>query len=111
MGLAAGTSSLRVQQSDELDNIRAAFERHNLTYNPAIFERAILIPEDKSSSECAKHLPIAGSKLLENPLLATKLKLMKVRNRRQGLDGSGKKRKTKKGAKKGGKKSKKKKAK
>ncbi|RLO01674.1 hypothetical protein DYB28_001021 [Aphanomyces astaci] len=66
---------------------------------------AILIPEDKSSSECAKHLPIAGSKLLENPLLATKLKLMK------GLDGSGKKRKTKKGAKKGGKKSKKKKAK
>ncbi|RHY28158.1 hypothetical protein DYB32_006187 [Aphanomyces invadans] len=70
--------------------------------------RAILIPEDKSATECAKHLPIAGSKLVENPLLATKLKLMKH------LDGSGKKKKKKgkKGAKKGGKKgAKKKKAK
>ncbi|KAF0694132.1 Aste57867_14972 [Aphanomyces stellatus] len=92
-----GTSSLRLQQMDELEDIRVAFQKHNLGFNVAVFERAMLIPEDKSIAECVKHMPVAGSKLLENPLLATKLKVMR------GLDGTGKK-KAKKG---GGKKAKK----
>ncbi|KAG9406639.1 hypothetical protein AC1031_002960 [Aphanomyces cochlioides] len=98
--LAPGTSSLRMHQMDELDEIRDAFERHHLSFNSAVFERALLIPEDKSAAECSKHLPIAGSKLPENPLLATKSKLTKGLVKKKAKKGKkGKKLKKKKKAK------------
>ncbi|CAK4240046.1 unnamed protein product [Aphanomyces euteiches] len=98
--LVPGTSSLRMHQMDELDEIRDAFERHQLSFNSAVFERALLIPEDKSAAECSKHLPIAGSKLPENPLLATKSKLAKGVVKKKAKKGKkGKKLKKKKKAK------------
>ncbi|EQC40142.1 hypothetical protein SDRG_02792 [Saprolegnia diclina VS20] len=63
-----GMSALRREELDEVDAIRAAFERHHMTFNAHVFERALLTPEDRPGLECVKRLPTAGSKLPENPL-------------------------------------------
>ncbi|OQR92494.1 hypothetical protein ACHHYP_03657 [Achlya hypogyna] len=65
-------SGLRKQQDDEVEKIRQAFERQQLAFSRTLFERALFVPEDHLLDDCVKRLPVAGSKLPENPLLVQK---------------------------------------
>ena len=70
---------MRYSQLNELDAIRAAFERKKLSYNPQVFHRALLIPEDKPELQCVLNLPTPGSKLSVNPLLSYRNKLLGIK--------------------------------
>ncbi|ETV72791.1 hypothetical protein, variant [Aphanomyces astaci] len=74
----AYSSVLRMHQMGEIEEIRLAFERHRLSFENQVFERALLIPEDKTTAECVAHLPLPGSRLPDNPLLAQKSLLFKM---------------------------------
>ncbi|EQC40143.1 hypothetical protein SDRG_02793 [Saprolegnia diclina VS20] len=78
-----GVSGLRKQHEDEVEAIRRVFERQNLVFDHAVFERALFVPEDHVHDECVKRLPIAGSKLPENPLLARKMAVEKGLQRKK----------------------------
>ncbi|OQR92498.1 hypothetical protein ACHHYP_03653 [Achlya hypogyna] len=79
-GKKYGMSALRKEELDEINDIRAAFERHHISFNAPVFERALLTPEDRPALECIKRLPTAGSKLLENPFPLQKSTLHKARS-------------------------------
>ncbi|ETV98220.1 hypothetical protein H310_08943 [Aphanomyces invadans] len=74
------TSLLRVCQMGEIDEIRLAFQRHNLSFQNQVFERALLIPEDKTTAECIGNLPLPGSRLPENPITGQLALLFKINN-------------------------------
>ncbi|KAG6610715.1 uncharacterized protein IUM83_06509 [Phytophthora cinnamomi] len=66
--VTASTSDLRQSQLEELEKIRRLFEENHLTLSPQALERGLLVPEDRPLLESITNLPVAGSRLLINPL-------------------------------------------
>jgi hypothetical protein len=90
-------SDLRQRQLQEMEKIRFLFEQNNLTFSEQAFERGLLVPEDRSVLDCVHNLPLAGSRLLPNPLVDLRLKKGLTKKKKGGL----KKKKKKKGTTKG----------
>ncbi|TMW65919.1 hypothetical protein Poli38472_003684 [Pythium oligandrum] len=87
-------SDLRAEQMGEVDRIRALFDKHRLSFSPDLFEKALLVPEDRSALECATNLPLAGARLVSNPLLQARAKTGKTTKKKKKAKG-GKKKKSK----------------
>lgn len=91
----ASMSDLRREQLDELDKIRRLFEEKHLPFPSRVFERGLLVPEDRPVLESIHNLPLPGSRLVANPLpLGGKSKatgLKKKKKKRKKVAKSGKK--------------------
>ena len=84
-------SDLRLEQLDEMARIQQALEKHNIKFDTAVFERALLVPEDKPTEICARNLPETGNKLIPNPLLKQKTAVLGVKKKKSGKSGKTKK--------------------
>lgn len=80
---SAHPSDLRQHQLLELEKIRLLFEQNNLSFSDAAFERGLLVPEDRPVLECVQNLPLAGSRLLPNPLVDVRLKKRVVKKKKK----------------------------
>ncbi|GAB9468121.1 unnamed protein product [Globisporangium polare] len=80
-------SDLRQQQLQELEKIRLLFEQNNLTFSDEAFQRGLLVPEDRPVLDCVHNLPLAGSRLVPNPLVDLRMRkgLPKKKKKNGGL--------------------------
>ena len=90
---ARSESSLRRLQRGEMEQIETAFTARKIHCPTAALERALLIPEDKSESECLARLPLANAGLIANPMKVGKGKKKKRKGKGKGK-GKGKKKKS-----------------
>lgn len=90
-------SDLRQQQLQELEKIRILFEQNNLAFPDETFQRGLLIPEDRPVLECVHNLPLAGSRLVPNPLVDLRLRKGLPKKKKGGI--KKKKKKAAKGSK------------
>jgi len=66
-------SSLYIEQMNECDSIANAFKKRNIAISKLALVKALVAPLDRTEEECIKKLPLPGSNLKVNPLLAEKL--------------------------------------
>lgn len=96
LGFSTGSvSDLRQRQLQEMEKIRLLFEQNNLTFSDQVFERGLLVPEDRPVLDCVRNLPLPGSRLMPNPLVDLRLKKGLAKKKKSGA----KKKKKKKGTK------------